>query len=130
MKSKKMNKTRSYNVKTLTAVIRAVRECRAKPLGDPQRIIVLLLPAGFGLPVSFCQWLRQNGAVLMPAEVLDNDRLRFLKLMAHRTCAVPFLVATVEGWRGWTKRRTLAAAQIRRRTHLAVELKEPCVGPN
>jgi hypothetical protein len=110
---------------SLAAVFDAVQECRAKPPGDPQRIIVLLAPSGFGLPVLYCELLRRRGAVILQAGQLDQKRLGFLKLLAHRTRVVPLLLASAAAWRRWTRRRTLEAAQIRRRTHLVVELDEP-----
>jgi hypothetical protein len=110
---------------SLAAVFRAVQECRAKPAGDPQRIIVLLAPSGFGLPLIYCQLLRRRGAVLVQAGQLDQKRLGFLKLLAHRTRVVPLVLASAAAWRLWTRRRTLEAAQIRRRTHLVVEFDEP-----
>jgi hypothetical protein len=110
----------------LTAVLRAVQECRAKPLGDPQRIIVLLAPADFGLPLSCRRAFRRLGAVLLQAGQLDQNRLRFLKLLAHRTRVAPLLLASPGVWRAWNRRRPLEAAQIRRRTHAIVEFNEPC----
>jgi hypothetical protein len=84
-----MNKTHSQKLISLAAVLRAVQECRAKPLGDPQRIVVLLAPAGFGLPLPYRHTLRYHGAVLVPAGQLDQNRLRFLKTLAHHTRIVP-----------------------------------------
>jgi len=110
---------------SLAAVFRAVQECRAKPPGDPQRIIVVLAPSGFGLPLLYCELLRRRGAVFVPAGQLDQKRLGFLKLLAHRTRLVPLLLASAAAWRRWTRRRTLEAALIRRRTHLVVELDAP-----
>ena len=110
---------------SLAAVFRAVQECRAKPPGDPQRIIVLLAPSEFGLPPLYCELLRQRGAVFVQAGSLDKGRLGFLKLLAHRTRLVPLLLASAGVWRRWNQRRTLDAAQIRRRTHLVVEFEAP-----
>jgi hypothetical protein len=110
---------------SLEAVFQAVQECRAKPAGDPQRIIVLLGPSGFGLPMLYCELLRRRGAVIVQAGRLDQKRLGFLKLLAHRTRVVPLLLASAAAWRHWTRRRILDAALIRRRTHLVVELDEP-----
>ena len=120
-----MNKVRSHNAMSMSAVLSAVQECRAKPLGDPQRIIVLLGSAGLALPQTDRKALRHSGAVLVPAERLDQNRLRFIKLLAHRTRLVPLLLASIEVWRAWSRRRTLEAARIRRRTHLVVLLDEP-----
>jgi hypothetical protein len=120
-----MNKTRSNKLMSLTAVLRAVQECRAKPLGDPQRIIVLLAPADFGLSAPCRQTLQRRGAVLVPAGQLDQSRLRFLKLLAHRTRVVPLLLASVEFWRAWNECQTQEAAQIRRRTFLVFQLDQP-----
>jgi len=110
---------------SLAAVFQAVQECRAKPPGDPQRIIVLLAPSGFGLPRLYCELLRRRGAVILQAGQLDQKRLGFLKLLAHRTRVVPLLLASAAAWRCWTRRRILEAAQIRRRTHLVVEFDAP-----
>jgi hypothetical protein len=118
---KKMNKTHSHNSLSLAAVFRAVQECRAKPAGDPQRIIVLLAPLDFGLPLLYCELLRQRGAVLVRGGALDKSRLVFLKFLAHRTRVVPLLLTSPEVWRRWNRRRPLEAAQIRRRTYLVVE---------
>jgi hypothetical protein len=120
-----MNKTHSHNSMSLAAVFQAVQECRAKPAGDPQRIVVLLGPSGFGLPLLYCELLRRRGAVIVQAGQLDQKRLGFLKLLAHRTRVVPLLLASTASWRRWTRRRILDAAQIRRRTHLVVELDVP-----
>ena len=120
-----MNKTNIEKRTALAAVLSAVEECRAKPLGDPQRIIVLQAPQGFGVPRLYRQALRHRGAILVPAGPMDRNRVRFLKLLAHRTRAVPVLLAGAEDWRRWNRSRPLAAAQIRRRTHLAVELDAP-----
>ena len=117
-----MNKSHSLNSTSLAAIFSAVEECRAKPSGDPQRIVILLAPPGFGLPWLYCHLLRKRGAVLMQAGALDAKRLGFIKLLAHRTRLVPLLLASATAWRSWTRRRTLEAAQIRRRTHLVVEL--------
>ncbi len=110
---------------SLAAVFRAVQECRAKPSGDPQRIIVLLAPSGFGLPLLYRELLRRRGAVLVPAGQLDQARLGFLKFLAHRTRVVPLLMASADAWRRWCQRRTIEAAQIRRRTYLVAELDAP-----
>jgi hypothetical protein len=110
---------------SLAAVFRAVQECRAKPSGDPQRIIVVLAPSEFGLPALYCELLRQRGAVLVRAGSMDKGRLGFLKLLAHRTRLVPLLLASAGVWRRWNQRRTLESAQIRRRTHLVVEFDAP-----
>jgi len=110
---------------SLVAVFRAVQECRAKPPGDPQRIIVLLAPPDFGLPRLYWDLLRQRGAVLVRAASLDQSRLGFLKLLAHRTRLVPLLLASDRVWGRWNQRRTLEAAQIRRRTHLVIEFHAP-----
>jgi len=117
-----MNKSHSLNSTSLAAIFSAVEECRAKPSGDPQRIVILLAPSGFGLPWLYGHLLRKRGAVLMQAGALDAKRLGFIKLLAHRTRLVPLLLASASAWRSWTRRRTLEAAQIRRRTHLVVEL--------
>jgi hypothetical protein len=117
-----MNKTHSSNSMSLASVFQAVQECRAKPDGDPQRIIVLLAPSGFGLPLLYCELLRRRGAVLVQGGQLDKRCLGFIKLLAHRTRVVPLLLASATAWRRWTRRRTLEAALIRRRTHLIVEL--------
>jgi len=97
---------------SLAAVFHAVQECRAKPPGDPQRIIVVLAPSDCGLPLLYCELLRRRGAVILQAGSLDRKRLGFLKLLAHRTRVVPLLLASAAAWRRWTRRRTLEAAQI------------------
>jgi hypothetical protein len=119
-----MNKTHSHNSLCLAAVFRAVQECRAKPSGDPQRIIVLLGPPGLGLPLLYRDLLQRRGAVIMLAGSMDKKRVGFLKLLANRTRVVPLLLATAEAWRCWKRRRPLEAALIRRRTHLVVELDD------
>ncbi|HEV7927699.1 MAG TPA: hypothetical protein VGR14_20275 [Verrucomicrobiae bacterium] len=121
----KMNRIQSHNVTSLVAVFRGVRECRAKLPGDPQRIIVLLAPADFSLPPFYGDLLRQRGAVLVQGDSLDKSRVGFLKVLAHRTRCVPLLLTNAGVWRRWNRRRTLEAAQIRRRTHLVVEFQAP-----
>jgi hypothetical protein len=125
-----MNKIQSNNSMSMSAGLCAVQECRAKPLGDPQRIIVLLIPPGFGLPARYRQALRHRGAVLVPAGPMDRNRVRFLKLLAHRTRVVPVVLASAEDWRRWNRSRPLAAAQIRRRTVLVVEFSAPSCANN
>jgi len=125
-----MNEIITENRKVLAAVLIAVQECRAKPLGDPQRIIVMLAPIGFGLPPLYRQELRHRGAVMVPAGALDINRVRFLKLLANRTRVVPLLLASYEDWRRWNRSRPLTAAQIRRRTHVVVELSAPSIVNN
>jgi len=110
---------------SLAAVFRAVQECRAKPSGDPQRIIVLLAPSAFGLPLLYRELLRRRGAVLVQAGQLDQARVGFLKFLAHRTRVVPLLLASAGVWRRWRRRRPIEAAQIRRRVHLVAELDAP-----
>ncbi len=114
-----MNKVDKENRAAVEAVLSAVQECRAKPLGDPQRIVVLLAPSGFGLPPLFRQALRRSGAILVPAGAMDRNRVRFIKLLAHRTRVVPLLLANFEDWRRWNRRQPLVAAQIRRRIFYA-----------
>jgi hypothetical protein len=123
-----MNKLQSQNSVSLSALFQAVQECRSKPAGDPQRIIVLLGPSGFGLPLLYSELLRRRGAVLVHASQLDKKCLSFIKLLAHRTRVVPLLLASAASWNRWTRRQALEAAQIRRRTHLVVELDEPSSG--
>jgi len=120
-----VNKIRSHNAKSMSDVLCSVQECRAKPLGDPQRIIVVLMPPGAGLPASYCQALRHHGAMLVPAGPMDPNRVRFIKLLANRTRIVPVLLASAEDWRSWRRRQPIAAAQIRRRTFMTAELKAP-----
>jgi hypothetical protein len=108
----------------------AVQECRAKPLGDPQRIIVVLTPPGAGLPQSYRQALRLRGAMLVAAGPMDRNRVRFIKLLAHRTRFVPVLVASVDEWRNWHRRQPLTSAQIRRRTFMTIELESPSLDQN
>jgi hypothetical protein len=110
---------------SLAIVLHAVQECRAKPVGDPQRIIVLLAPSGFGLPSGYCEMLRRRGGIVMAGGQMDQKRLGFLKLLTHRTRVVPLLLASAAAWRRWSRRRTLEAALIRRRTHLVVEFDAP-----
>jgi hypothetical protein len=85
----------------------------------------LLMPPGAKLPQGFCQALRHCGAMLVPAGDMDRTRVRFLKLLAHRTRLVPVFLAHVEAWRRWHRSQPLTAAQIRRRTFLVAELKAP-----
>jgi hypothetical protein len=125
-----MNKIITTNGNALKAVLAAVQNCQAKPLGDPQRIIVLLAPPGFALPPLYRQALRHRGAVLVPAGTMDRNRVRFLKLLAHRTRVVPVLLAGAEDWRNWNRRQPLAAAQIRRRTVMVTELEAPSIIDN
>jgi hypothetical protein len=117
-----MNKIPLQNPVSIASVFRAVYECRAKPIGDPQRIIVLLAPPGAVLPLPHCDLLRRRGAVLVRVNELDRKCLAFVKHLAHRSQVVPLLIASAATWRRWTRRRCLEAAQIRRRTHLVVEL--------
>jgi hypothetical protein len=107
----------------MSELLCGVQECRVKPLGDPQRIIVVLTPPGAGLPQTYRQALRLRGALLVPAGLMDPNRVRFIKLLAHRTRFVPVLLADVEEWRRWHRRQPIAAAQIRRRTFMKVELE-------
>jgi hypothetical protein len=109
----------------MSAIFRAVQECRAKPSGDPQRIIVMLAPPGFALPLLYCQLLRRRGAVLLSAGSMDKQRVSLLKLLANRTRLVPLVLATTEAWQRWRRRRSVDSAQIRRRTHLVVEFDAP-----
>ena len=125
-----MNKIRSQNTQSLSEVLCGVQECRAKPLGDPQRIIVVLTPPGAGLPQSYRQALRLRGAMLVPTGPMDRNRVRFIKLLAHRTRFVPVLLASVDEWRRWHRRQPLTAAQIRRRTFMTVELEAPSPAKN
>jgi hypothetical protein len=110
---------------SMSAVLCGVQECRAKPLGDPQRIIVVLAHPGCRLAPSHCRALRHRGALLVPAGPMDRNRVRFIKLLAHRTRVVPVLLARVDEWRRWNRRQPLTSAQIRRRTYLVVELTAP-----
>jgi hypothetical protein len=125
-----MNKIMTTNLTALAAVLSAVEKCRAKPLGDPQRIIVLLAPPDFGLPRLYLQGLRLRGAMLVPAGSMDRNRVRFLKLLAHRTRVVPLVLSTTEEWRRWNRSRPIAAAQIWRRTFMIVELCDPSLENN
>jgi hypothetical protein len=118
-----MNKIRLHNTMSLTAVLSAVLECRAKSLGDPQRIIVVLGPPGFELSELFRRAVQHHGALLVPAGPMEPTCVTYLKRLANRTRVVPLLLASAETWRQWTRRRPQEAAQIRRRTHLVVELE-------
>jgi len=117
-----MTKIHAQNDKSLNAVLNAATDCHAKPLGDPQRIIVLLAPPGFDLPSLYHRALGQRGAVVVPAGPMNPYRVTFLKLLTHRTRVVPVLLASVLDWRRWNRSRPLAAAQIRRRTVMVIEL--------
>ncbi len=128
--TQKATDSNSPNTGFLADVLEAVQECRAKLLGDPQRIVVVLAPSGYRLSTPYAQTLQHRGAVLVAAGALDKDRVRFVKVLAHRTRVVPVLLATVEDWRRWKQRRPLDAAQIRRRTHLLVELEKPAFANN
>jgi len=114
----------------MSDVLCGVQECRVKPLGDPQRIIVVLTPPGAGLPQSYRQALQVRGALLVPAGPMDRNRVRFIKLLAHRTRFVPVLLAHVDAWRHWHRRQPITAAQIRRRTFMIVQLEAPSPANN
>ena len=125
-----MNKMNTNNHAAMKTVLSAVQECRAKSLGDPQRIIVLLAPPGFALPPLYSKVLRHHGALLVPAGTMGQNRVKFLKLLAHRTRVVPLLLASAEEWRRWNRSRPLAAAQLHRRTFLEVEIGVPSCANN
>lgn len=108
-----------------SAVILAVQECREKPLGDPQRVIVLLTHDDAQLPLPYRKALQRCGAVLIEGGTMDKALLRPLKLLAHRTRLVPTLLVSADNWRAWNRRRPLEAALIRRRTHLVSDLSHP-----
>jgi hypothetical protein len=120
-----MNNTKSRISNSLSALFGAVRECRAKPPGDPQRIIVLLAPSLGQAPPLRRGPLRRRGALLVEGDELDTARLNFLKFLANRTRIVPLLLASARAWKQWNRRRALEAAQIRRRTHMVLELGAP-----
>jgi hypothetical protein len=125
-----MNDTNSQNARSLFSLLRAVEECRQKPLGDPQRIIVVLAPPGGGLTQKYRQALRQRGALLVPAGLMDRSRVRFIKLLAHRTRFVPVVLAIAEDWRRWYRRQPIPAAQIRRRIFMMSELVAHSIAEN
>ena len=125
-----MNKISTEKRTALAAVLSAVQECRAKPLGDPQRIIVVQTAQGVGMSQLYRQALRHRGAILVPAGAMDRNRVRFIKLLAHRTRFVPVLVASVDEWRNWHRRQPLTSAQIRRRTFMTIELESPSLDQN
>ncbi|HEY3862604.1 MAG TPA: hypothetical protein VGO59_12025 [Verrucomicrobiae bacterium] len=125
-----MKNTQSPSSITLETVLQAVHECRHKPLGDPQRIIVLLAPSGSSLPLPTLQELRKLGAMLVQAGQLDFDRVKFLKMLANRTRVVPLLFVAADFWRGWSMRHPIEAAQIHRRTYLVIDLGESSPAQN
>jgi len=104
---------------SLAAVFRAVQECRAKPPGDPQRIIILLAPAPNdpdAPPLA--------SVVVANATPFGRQELEAITRLVNLTQAVPVLRVSEEAWRGWSRRWPRQAAQIRRRTHLLVKLSQ------
>ncbi len=116
-----MNKLRSQQSLSLAAVFRAVHECRLKPAGDPQRIVVLLAPAPAG-PVAPSL---ASVVVVADASSFGRQELETLTHLVNHTMAVPVLQVSEEAWRGWSRRWPRQAAQLRRRTHLVVNLTKP-----
>jgi hypothetical protein len=111
-----MNKKRSHYIEPVDAVLGAVLECRAKPAGDPQRIIILLAPSdGRAAPPMV-------PVVVADATLFGREELETLTRLVNRTLAVPVLRVSEDAWRGWARRWPRQAAQIRRRTHLIVNL--------
>jgi hypothetical protein len=115
-----MNKSHSHYSESLDAVLRAILECRAKPAGDPQRIIVLLAPGDGGRTTP-----PRGPMVVMDAALFGWQELETLTHLVNRTRAVPVLRVSEDAWRGWARRWPRQAAQIRRRTHLIVTLGQP-----
>jgi len=104
----------------MAAIFRAVRECRAKPAGDPQRIIIVLSPGDGGKAAPPLATVVVADAVLFGREELET-----LTRLVNRTRAVPVLRVSEETWRHWHRRWPRQAAQIRRRTHLIARLGQP-----
>jgi hypothetical protein len=115
-----MNKARSHHSVSLAAVLRAVNECRAKPPGDPQRIIIVLTPADGGRAAP-----PLPSVVVADAALFGCQELETLTRLVNRTRAIPVLRVSEEAWRRWARRWPRQTAQIRRRTHLIVRLNEP-----
>jgi hypothetical protein len=115
-----MNKSRSHYTEPLAAVFRAVSECRAKPAGDPQRIIIVLSP-GDGRRAA----PPLATVVVVDAALFGPQELETLARLVNRTRAVPVLRVSEEAWRAWARRWPRQSAQIRRRTHLIVRLDQP-----
>jgi hypothetical protein len=115
-----MNRARLHKQNSVTAVFRAIRECRAKPAGDPQRIIILLSP-GEGEKAA-----PPLATVLVAdAMLFGREELETLTRLVNRTRAVPVLRISEEAWRGWSRRWPRQAAHIRRRTHFIARLDQP-----
>jgi hypothetical protein len=131
-------------------VLRAVEECRAKPAGDFQRIVVVLAPPDRARS-RLCGALAQRcGATLVTAasirqrhlleqvmrpcfyggrpvlaidqaEYLGREELDTLKLLINLTPVVLVLLSTAQAYRAWDQRWPIEARQIRRRAHLVLE---------
>ena len=112
-----MNKSRSHYAEPLDAVLCAIGECRAKPASDPQRIIILMAPGDGGKAA-----LPRAPVVVMDAALFGPQELETLTRLVNRTRAVPVLRVSEDALRGWARRWPRQAAQIRRRTHLIVNL--------
>jgi hypothetical protein len=115
-----MNKTQSPNSMSMAAIFRAVHECRTKPVGDPQRIIILLAPALDERTAPPLTTVLVSDAATFGRQELEN-----LTHLVNHTRAVPVLRVSEEAWHGWNRRWPRQAAQIRRRTHLVVKLNQP-----
>jgi hypothetical protein len=131
-------------------VLRAVADCRAKPDGDFQRIVVVLAPAdrararlGGALARRCCAILVTAASIrqrhlLEPlvrlcleggrpvlavdeAEYLGREELEILKVLINLTPAVLVLLSTAPAYRTWSQRWPIEARQLRRRTHLVLE---------
>jgi hypothetical protein len=115
-----MYKACSHYIEPLNAVFRAVLECRAKPAGDPQRIIIVLSPGDGGRAAP-----PLAAVVVADATLFGREELETLTCLVNRTRAVPVLRVSEDAWR-WPRQ----AAQIRRRTHLIVSLSQPTTQEN
>jgi hypothetical protein len=117
------------------AALGAIQECRAKPSYDYQRIIICFSrKPDLGLKLA-----RRSGAALIgPGPPLSSKRrsagvvvsrawdsslemLESIVFFVNRTRGVVVLVVTRRALAGWHDRWPIAAAQIRRRTHIAID---------
>jgi hypothetical protein len=118
------------------AALAAIEECRAKPAYDYQRIILCLGDSpGLGPRLA-----RRSGAALLgPSRTLSLKRppaavivqrvgerslgvLESIVYFINRTRGVVVLLVTAEELARWHDAWPIAAAQLRRRTHVAIDL--------
>jgi hypothetical protein len=114
----------------------AVDECRAKPPNDYQRIIICLTAGprlgselarrcgavlnGPGLPLDS----KSDSAVIVveEAERCSREMLESIVFFVNRTRGVVALLAAMGSLAKWRARWRIQADQIRRRTHIIIQL--------